>query len=355
MKKSTHQFLSFHQARYQATLCALLVAGAANAQAPVQAPPSAAPPAVAEARPGAMARILGRTERLLVVLPATGDTAEALAERFLGRADRAWWLQGDQGGGIVPGEPLVVPLQHPNPIGFTSAGMQTVPILGYHRFGPSPSAMVVTPEQFEAHLQTLTAPGMNVLPLSALPEFLAGRSPLPPASVAITVDDGHESFYRLAFPLIKQYKLPVTLFIHTDAIGTRDFMTWEQLREVAASGLISVQAHSKTHQNLAAQPRRESDLNHRRRLEVEVQTPRKLIEQELPETKVSQFAYPHGQASAAVLDTLQRNAFELGLTARPGGNAFFQPPFLLQRSLVLGSDNLETFKARLTTRQEGQL
>ncbi len=307
---------------------------------------------LAEARPGAMAQVLGRTERLLVVVPAAGDNAAALAERFLGRADRAWWL-GDAAA-VVPGEPLVVPLQHPNPIGFTAEGVQTVPILAYHRFGVTSSPMVVTAVQLEAQLQALAERHVKVLPLAALSQFLSGREPVPPGSVAITVDDGHESFHRVAFPLIRQYRVPVTLFIHTDAIGTREFMTWDQVQEVAASGLVSVQAHSKTHQALAVRAARETDLNHRRRIEMEIQASRKVIEQRLPGTTVSQFAYPHGRASPTLLDALQRNAFDLALTARAGANAFFQPPFLLRRTLVLGSDSLDDFRAHLGVRSEAR-
>ena len=296
-----------------------------------------------------MAQVLGRTDRLLVVLPAEGDSLSALAERFLGRADRAWWL--GESGSLVPGEPLIVPLAHPNPTGFTSDGYQTVPILAYHRFGPTASTMVVTPAQFEAQLQALAEPGMHVLRLADLPGFLAGREPLPPRSVVITVDDGHVSFYQHAFPLLQKYRLPATLFVHTGAVGSPEHMSWAQIQEVAASGLVSVQAHSQTHQNLAARAPRETDLAYRRRLEVEVQTSRKQIEQQLPGAAVNQFAYPYGDASPGLMDTLERNAFELGLSARAGGNGFFRPPFLLQRSLVLGDFSLEDFKLRLQMRQ----
>jgi peptidoglycan/xylan/chitin deacetylase (PgdA/CDA1 family) len=299
-------------------------------------------------RPGAMAQVLGRTDRLLVISPAPGDQPQALAERFLGSRERAWWLGAPEA--VVAGQPLVVPLVHPNPIGFNPEGFQTVPIVSYHRFGPAASAQVVTPEQFEAQLQWLVESRLHVARLADLPGFLAGRDPLPPHTVAIVIDDGHESFLRHAWPLLQKYRLPVTLFVHTDAVGTRDFLSWDQLRDMAASGLVSIQAHSKTHQNLAVQQARETDLAYRRRLEVEVQTSRRQIEQMVPGASVNQFAHPFGDASPALLDTLQRNAFELGLSARPGGNPFYRPPFLLQRTLVLGTESLEEFKVRIQTR-----
>ena len=305
--------------------------------------------ALPEPRTGAMAQVLGRTDRLLVVLPAEGDTLPALAERFLGRADRAFWL-GD-GTAAAAGQPLIVPLLHPNPTGLQDDSFQTVPILSYHRFGDQASKMVVTPDAFDAQLQALADGGYRVQRLGALRGFLSVEEALPAKSVVITVDDGHESFYRLAFPLLKKHAVKVTLFVTTDTVGTRDAITWLQLQEMMATGLVDVQAHSKSLRNLAERAPGEADLAYRRGLELEVQLSRKAIEQRLPGVTVVHFAYPFGQANAHVIETLQRNAFELGLTMNPGSNAFYAHPYTLNRTMVLGEHSLDDFKARLQVRK----
>lgn len=333
------------------------LAGALLCAAPViaQPVPSSLPAPDAHAgeaapRPGAMAKLIGRTEKLLVVLPAAEDTAAALAERFLGSADRAGWL-GERGR-FRPGEPLVVPLQHPNPVGMANGQLQAVPIISYHRFSASASTMAVTPEQFDSQLQLLRAEGFSVMPLVRLAGFLQGREALEARSVVIVVTDAHASFYEWAYPLIQRHRVPVTLFIHTDTVGDREMMSWEQIQAVSASGLVSVQTHSRTGQNLARRPASETERSHRRRLEVEVQTSRKQIEQRLPGTEVVHFAYPFGAASGPLADTLKRNSFELGLTAEPGSNTFLQPPLALRRILVLGEHSPSDFRALLTTHQE---
>ncbi len=326
-------------------------AASATQPAPAQAASSssalAAAGPVPAARPGAMAQVIGRSDRLWVVVPAPGDTHSALAERFLGRTDRAFWLAAGGAAAPTPGEPLVVPLRHPNPTGVQSEGLQAVPVLAYHRFGAAGSKMVVTPEAFDQQLQALAEDGVSVQRLAALRGFLSGQEALPAKSVVITVDDGHESFYRLAFPLLRKHGVPVTLFVPSDAVGTRETLTWEQLQEMVATGLVDVQAHSKSARNLVERAPGDSDLAYRRGLEVEVQAPRKAIEQRLPGVTVTHFAFPFGQANASLLDTLQRNAFELGLTGQPGSNAFFTHPFQLQRHLVLGDQGLADFKAKL--------
>ena len=127
-------------------------------------------------------------------------------------------------------------------------------------------------------------------------------------------------------------------------------MNWQQLQNIAASELMSIQAHGKTHRNLLERAPRESDLACRRALEEEVQTPRKLIEQRLAaqsshliDLTVRHYANPEDQANIAVLATLERNAFELGLGMAPGSDAFHSHPHRLQRAVVLGDDSLDKF------------
>ncbi|MBP6674467.1 MAG: polysaccharide deacetylase family protein, partial [Vitreoscilla sp.] len=67
--------------------------------------------------------------------------------------------------------------------------------------------------------------------------------------------------------------------------------------------------------------------------------------------KVRHFAYPYGDANEAVLDAMQRNGYELGVTVNPGANAFYTAPFLLKRVMIFGDHELDDFKARLQGRR----
>jgi peptidoglycan/xylan/chitin deacetylase (PgdA/CDA1 family) len=59
------------------------------------------------------------------------------------------------------------------------------------------------------------------------------------------------------FPLIKKYRIPVTLFIYPSAICNAPYaMTWEQLREMKQSGLVDIQSHSYWHPNFNRDKRR---------------------------------------------------------------------------------------------------
>ena len=299
--------------------------------------------------------VLGRNERMLIYNPKPEDTLGSIAARFLGGPDEAWVI-GDFNGISKPeaGQPLVVPLKPLNPAGVSADGVQTVPILCYHRFGTSTATtgwggkMTVSPSNFAAQLDWLARNDYHVIRLAQLQAFLDGKQALPKRSVVITFDDGYETVYRHALPLLRKYNFPATLFVYTDFIGAGDALSWAQLQELSASGLVSVQAHSKTHRNLIERTTGEPDDRYRQMLELEARAPREAIERKLPGS-VRQYAYPYGDANEMVLDVLARQQYQLAVTVNPGGNAFYAQPLMLRRTMIYGDHDLEAFKARLQT------
>lgn len=345
---------------------ALLVACAGPKPVPPAAapPPDApaaaamAPPSAATARdhwPGAAGEVAGRSDKLLVYVPRDGDTLAGVAGRFLGAAERAWQIADANGQRwqATAGQPLIVPLGGRNTLGVNGDGAQAVTILCYHRFGPGQSKMVVSSAQFEAQLEWLARNHYQVLRLADLTGFLAGRKAIPQRSVVITIDDGYDSVYRHAFPLLKKYGFPATLFVYSDFIGARDGLSWAQLQDLAESGLVDIQAHSKSHRNLIEFAPQEADAAYRQNIDAELRQPRLALERRLGTlgVKVRHFAYPFGDANDVVLDLMQRQQYDLGLTVIPGGNAFFAHPLMLRRTMIYGDHSLDDFKARLQTRR----
>ncbi|AKJ29357.1 polysaccharide deacetylase family protein [Caldimonas brevitalea] len=297
--------------------------------------------------PIAPGQVLARNDRFVLYQPMRGETLRSIAELFLGDAEQHWVI-GDFNGITRPSEdlPLAVPLKPVNRAGVHGDHYQTVPILCYHRFGYGGGKMNVSPARFAAQLDWLARHGYHVLRLDELAEYLEGRRAVPRRSVVITVDDGYESFYRYAAPLLRRHGFPVTLFVYTDFVGAGDAVDWSQLRELAASGLVDIQPHSKTHRNLSERGEGESEEAYRQALQMETAGPRELLERRL-KVKVRHYAYPYGDANEAVLETLERHKYRLAVTVNPGGNAFFAQPLLLRRSMVQRDDDLEDFKAKL--------
>ena len=327
------------------------------ASAPALAAAPAALPARAAAAPFAQAtgEVLGRNQRLLVYSPRAGDSLGGVAARFLGSGALAWAIADTNGlpssrALPAPDVPLIVPLRSFNPVGVEPEHYQTVPILCYHRFGAPATKMMITPAGFAAQLEWLAKNDYRVITLADLRPFLEGRKTLPQRAVVITIDDGYESVYRHAFPLLKKYGFAATVFAYTDFIGVGgDSLSWAQLQEMQSSGLVDVQSHSKSHRNLVERSAAETDARYRSNIEQEIRLPRELMNKRLVGANVRHIAYPFGDANQVVLDNAMQQGFELGATVASGGNAFFAQPLLLRRTMIFGDLDLEGFKSKLQT------
>lgn len=129
---------------------------------------------------------------------------------------------------------------------------QKIPILCYHRFGAEVSdSMTIKTSAFAQQLGWLKTNGYTVIPLDTAAKYLHGEvKSIPAKSVVITVDDGHKSVYSDMAPLVKKYRIPVTLFIYPSAISNAKYaMTWDQLRELEATKLFTVESHTYWHPN----------------------------------------------------------------------------------------------------------
>ncbi len=338
-------------ARAVALLAAALLA-ACSSTPPAPPPAEPAPPAPAPQRPVVdntlKPGVLGRNDRFIVYQPRAGETLRSIAAQFLGSEDRHWVI-GDANNisRVEPGQPLIVPLKPLNPIGVSADQFQTVPILCYHRFGGAANKMSVSPAQFAAQLDWLARNDYQVIRLSQLLGFLKGQEPLPKRAVVITIDDGYESTYRHALPALRKHNFPATLFVYTDFIGAGDAVTWPQMQELVASGLVDIQAHSKSHRNLVERNASDvDDARYRQNLEAEARVPREVLERRLP-VKVRHYAYPYGDANELMLDILTRMNYEIGVTVNPGGNGFFAHPLMLRRTMIFGDHDIEAFKSKL--------
>ena len=68
--------------------------------------------------------------------------------------------------------------------------------------------------------------------------------------ILITIDDAFSSFYEVAWPYLKEEKIPFILFVSTEAIGKNGYMTWEQIKELEKQDIVYLGNHSHTHSYL---------------------------------------------------------------------------------------------------------
>lgn len=187
---------------------------------------------------------------------------------------------------------------------------QTVraPILVYHTIRPPKQKLSVfdqqfeiTPEQFEAQLSLLSSQGYVSIGYDDLVAALGGGKALPKNAVLIDLDDGRDSQYEYALPLLEKYKFKATFFIYTNAIGRPGFMTWAQVGEVRDAGM-PIEAHTRSHPFLT---RIADDAA----LEDEILGGKRMLEQKLGVT-VRYFAYPFGLRDDRVIKAVKDAGFE---------------------------------------------
>lgn len=165
---------------------------------------------------------------------------------------------------------------------FGSRSCGRMGIVTYHRVSPvcpgvPPPTQNVTPDQFRGHVTGLLDRGFTIWPLRELLRYHAAGRPTPPRTIAMTFDDGLQSVYTEAFPILQELRVPATVFLataylnsarpfpfdtwgldHQDALPPASFrpLTVEQCREMVASGLIDLGAHTHTHRDSRGWPER---------------------------------------------------------------------------------------------------
>jgi len=171
-----------------------------------------------------------------------------------------------------------------------------VPILLYHRFGPTVAdGMTIKTTVFESHLKYLKDNGYKVIPLRQLIDWYQKKGPAPaPKSVVIVADDGHKSVYSDMLPLAKKYNVPVTLFIYPSAISNAKYaMTWDQLRELKKTGLFDLQSHTFWHPNFKHDKKKMTQAEYEKSVDVQLKKSKERLEKQLG-GKVDMLAWPYG-------------------------------------------------------------
>jgi peptidoglycan/xylan/chitin deacetylase (PgdA/CDA1 family) len=112
----------------------------------------------------------------------------------------------------------------------------------------------ITPAAFEAQMKELKDRGITVISMQDLLAWKRGEKNIPPRCAVITFDDGYKSQYEVAWPILKKYGYPFTMFIYTEGVrggslGGGGAITWEQLADMRDNG-VDIEAHSATHQDL---------------------------------------------------------------------------------------------------------
>lgn len=131
-----------------------------------------------------------------------------------------------------------------------ASGDNMLKILCYHDVAENEDIYTVSPTLLEQHINYLLQEGYTFIDAQTYVDINKGLVQAPPKSVMLTFDDGYLSFYTQVYPLLKKHNIPALFSIvgswmngnKPSEVG--ELVTWEQLREMQASGLVTIASHS---------------------------------------------------------------------------------------------------------------
>jgi peptidoglycan/xylan/chitin deacetylase (PgdA/CDA1 family) len=220
-------------------------------------------------------------------------------------------------------------------------------VLGYHGVGPvdlvaDPHGLRLPADTLRAQVALVREAGFELVSMAELHRRTAAGGRRPRGLAVLTFDDAMHDNHELLLPLLEELRAPATIYVPTGLVGGPNpyvagerLMTVDELREIAASGLVELGAHTVTHADLAV-------LDEERCL-AEMQHSRTWLE-DLTGAPVTTFAYPFGRLGPAAVQAARRAGFATAVTTEPRGA---WDPLRLPRQMVSPFLSLPGFAAAL--------
>ena len=217
-----------------------------------------------------------------------------------------------------------------------------VSILMYHMIGDMKNnSSVMTEDNLRIQMQYLKDHGYHPITMQELYDYVTKGEKLPSKPVCITFDDGYLDSYTIVYPMMKEFGYPWTLFLITDDVGkSYNRMTWEQLKEMADSGAVTIANHTLSHPKLHNLPTRAEKEN-------EIIGANKALKYHLGIDNLW-FAYPYGDYDDEVIDICKKAGIKLAVTTDAGRVHVGSYPYDLKRVYIGNNVSLARFMERLT-------
>ena len=157
----------------------------------------------------------------------------------------------------------------------------------YHRFEENkyPSTNIKI-EDFKKHLEIIESQNIDYVNPKNFESDLFKKKDK--RKVLLTIDDGFLSFYKNAWPILKEKKIPFILFVSTREVGSSGYMNWNQIKELIKEDFVEIGNHSHSHEYLVDE---KPEL-----IKNDISSSIKIFEKNLGKNSVF-FSYPFGEYS----------------------------------------------------------
>jgi peptidoglycan/xylan/chitin deacetylase (PgdA/CDA1 family) len=200
------------------------------------------------------------------------------------------------------------------------------PIIMYHSVRPvveRKDLLAVSVKTFERQMRFLKSAHYSVVALEQMAAAVSQKKNLPGRVIAITFDDGNADNFTYAFPILKKYGLAATIFLIVDDIGKPDKLSWDQIRQMQGSGLITFGSHTISHPFLDC-------ISSDSELIKEISGSKEKLEAGLGRS-VACFAYPCGRLNSLARKYVIDAGYKAGAVTNPGKSVPDDDVFALKR------------------------
>ena len=186
-----------------------------------------------------------------------------------------------------------------------------VPVIMYHSidYNDKTTKLSVSPEGFAREMKFLHENHYNVVGLDKIVSYMKKKERVPPKTIAITFDDGFHNNYEYAYPVLKKYNLPATIFVIVNNVNKPGWMTWSEIKEISDSGVITIGSHTRSHLWLPAMGTSS--------LKQEIIGSKEILERRLGK-KVDFFCYPIGAHDERVERFVEEAGYTCAVATNPG-------------------------------------
>lgn len=207
-----------------------------------------------------------------------------------------------------------------------------LPIVMYHHISPKDSLLnrfTIAPSTLEEDLRYLKSQGFTTVSVAEVIDFCQKNKPLPKKPILLTFDDGFESFYTYAYPLLKQYKAKAVLSItgkYVDQFTSSDdhnvdysYLTWNEVKELSNSPYVEIGNHtydmhtSDAHRLGCRKNRNEDASRYKEVLKNDLSTLQREMKEHTGKEPIV-FAYPFGYMCTEAGEVLRDMGFSAAFT-----------------------------------------
>lgn len=195
-------------------------------------------------------------------------------------------------------------------------GQYMIPVLMYHSINPKSDKvmyrLIVSPNTFAKQMQFLKSRRYNIVNLETAGRMIQNKERVPPKTIAITFDDGFKDNYIYAYPVLKKLGIPATIFLIYDEVGRKqgDRLSWNEIKEMQASGLITFGSHT-----LGATPL--VDIRSEAELRRQIIDSKKMFEDRLG-VAVNTFCYVGGMFTPHIKDLVKEAGYKYAVITALG-------------------------------------